>query len=161
MGLTIHSSRTRFVTSNSATEKRSAICLHYAGRLNSGVMRGRANALVGLLQEQFAVVVPWQSLPLASATSSRAARSVWEVAPMTTAPLPSAKQALAARSPSRANGFSPPAASRLRIASAARLRRLSGLHNYSFKPKPLRSFLHPCCFSGGFGLIQVLCAVGH
>jgi hypothetical protein len=38
-GLTIHSSRTRFVPAKGGTEKRATFCLHYAGRLNSGVMR--------------------------------------------------------------------------------------------------------------------------
>ncbi len=37
-----------------------------------------------------------------------------------------------------------------------KLRRIQVPSNNSFKPKPLRSFLHPCCFSGGFGLIQAL-----
>jgi hypothetical protein len=36
-GLTIHSSRTRFVPAKGGTEKRATFCLHYAGRLNSGV----------------------------------------------------------------------------------------------------------------------------
>ncbi len=119
LGLTIHSSRTRFVAP-------SVCMIARAGRLNSGVMRGRAMIRLASCKRLLQLLLPGGRLPLASAISSRAGRSVWEAAPMRTAPLPSAGQALPARSPSPTYRFSPPGLSRLRIASAARLRRLAG-----------------------------------
>jgi hypothetical protein len=116
---TDHSSRTRFVASRLHLASR-------AGRLNSGVMRGRAMIRLVSCKRLSQLLFPGCRLPLASATPRRALRSVQRVASMSTAPLPSARQALAAGSPSPTHRFPPPTSSRLRIASAATLRRLPG-----------------------------------
>ena len=141
--LTSHSSRTRFVASNFYANSR-------AGRLNSGVMRGRAMIRLASGKTRgcsccyLAVVTARVGSQLAApiAPCSKSLRRVRHLYVRLDNPSPLVLQ-------TRHTVSHLPPLLVLESLQQQGFAGCPGLHNYSFKPNPLRSFKTPFGFLGG------------